>query len=148
MKSNGGNEDAQSIGVLWKRKQAPIKERPAPQKLPEIPSDIRSDQRAHIVNCPNPIIVEHYRGSSASDGGWVARIAALLLVTVVPSECCALICGHCHKHNGLARKEEFPHMTYYCPHCHALNISSSSKLIARAENLPPRSLTTIINTPR
>ena len=24
---------------------------------------------------------------------------------------------------GLARKEDFPHITYYCPHCHALNTS-------------------------
>lgn len=22
---------------------------------------------------------------------------------------------------GLARKEDFPYITYYCPHCHALN---------------------------
>lgn len=24
-------------------------------------------------------------------------------------------------HSGLARKEDFPFITYYCPHCHALN---------------------------
>lgn len=24
---------------------------------------------------------------------------------------------------GLARKEDFPYVTYYCPHCHALNRS-------------------------
>lgn len=24
---------------------------------------------------------------------------------------------------GLARKEDFPYITYYCPHCHALNKS-------------------------
>ena len=23
--------------------------------------------------------------------------------------------------SGLARKEDFPYITYYCPHCHALN---------------------------
>ena len=23
--------------------------------------------------------------------------------------------------SGLARKEDFPYVTYYCPHCHALN---------------------------
>ncbi|KAF8704086.1 hypothetical protein HU200_031573 [Digitaria exilis] len=27
---------------------------------------------------------------------------------------------------GLARKEDFPHVTYYCPHCHALNLSNQS----------------------
>ncbi|KAK8966796.1 hypothetical protein KSP40_PGU005826 [Platanthera guangdongensis] len=70
--------------VLWKRKPAPIKERPVPQKLPEIPSDIRSDQQAHIDNCPSPMTVEHYR-SPVPRWGMVARIAALLLFTVVPS---------------------------------------------------------------
>lgn len=24
-------------------------------------------------------------------------------------------------HAGLARKEDFPYVTYYCPHCHVLN---------------------------
>lgn len=24
-------------------------------------------------------------------------------------------------YSGLARKEDFPFITYYCPHCHALN---------------------------
>jgi hypothetical protein len=27
---------------------------------------------------------------------------------------------------GLARKEDFSHVTYYCPHCHALNMSNQS----------------------
>lgn len=27
---------------------------------------------------------------------------------------------------GLARKEDYPHITYYCPHCHALNTSKQS----------------------
>jgi len=27
---------------------------------------------------------------------------------------------------GLARKEDYPHVTYYCPHCHALNTSKQS----------------------
>ncbi|WCJ38934.1 hypothetical protein M5689_019964 [Euphorbia peplus] len=70
----------------------------------------------------NQLIVEHGnpRASSVHDGGWIARLAALL-VGEDPSQSYALICGSCHMHNGLARKEEFPYITYYCPHCHALN---------------------------
>ncbi|XP_059290655.1 uncharacterized protein At2g24330-like [Lycium ferocissimum] len=68
------------------------------------------------------MIVEHFNpaGSSTQDGGWLARIAALL-VGEDPTQSYALICGNCHMHNGLARKEEFPYITYYCPHCNALN---------------------------
>ncbi|KAK4365909.1 hypothetical protein RND71_013789 [Anisodus tanguticus] len=67
-------------------------------------------------------IVEHYHptGSSTQDGGWLARIAALL-VGEDPTQSYALICGNCRMHNGLSRKEEFPYITYYCPHCNVLN---------------------------
>ena len=44
-------------------------------------------------------IVEHYKGPSPNDGGWLARIAALL-VGEDPTQCYALICGNCHMHNG------------------------------------------------
>ncbi|XVE71411.1 hypothetical protein DITRI_Ditri10aG0148200 [Diplodiscus trichospermus] len=84
-----------------------------------------------------PVVVDHYhpQGPSTNDGGWLARIAALL-VGEDPTQSYALICGNCHMHNGLARKEDFPYITYYCPHCHALNkpkqseehVSSSSPL--------------------
>ncbi|KAJ0874032.1 putative Lunapark domain-containing protein [Helianthus annuus] len=76
-----------------------------------------------------PLVVEHHNpaASGAQDGGWIARIAALL-VGEDPTQSYALICGNCHMHNGLARKEEFPFITYYCPHCHALNKPKSSVL--------------------
>ncbi|KAG4931154.1 hypothetical protein AAZX31_17G189000 [Glycine max] len=68
------------------------------------------------------VVVEHHnpQSSTMNDGGWIARIAALL-VGEDPTQSYALICGNCHMHNGLARKEDFPFITYYCPHCHALN---------------------------
>ncbi|XP_061364340.1 uncharacterized protein At2g24330 isoform X2 [Gastrolobium bilobum] len=68
------------------------------------------------------LVVEHHQPQSSTthDGGWIARIAALL-VGEDPTQSYALICGNCHMHNGLARKEDFPFITYYCPHCHALN---------------------------
>jgi hypothetical protein len=74
---------------------------------------------------PPPMVVEHHQGSGAGDSGWIAKIAALL-VGEDPSQSYALICGHCHMHNGLSRKEDYPHITYYCPHCHALNTSKQS----------------------
>ncbi|XP_020595482.1 uncharacterized protein At2g24330-like [Phalaenopsis equestris] len=91
-------------------------------QLPEIPKEVGSSPQGHVAAAHDQVVVEHFRGSSGTDGGWVARIAALL-VGEDPSQCYALICGNCHKHNGLSRKEDFPHITYYCPHCHALNTS-------------------------
>nr|XP_010907838.3 uncharacterized protein At2g24330 [Elaeis guineensis] len=81
------------------------------------------------VPVQSPKVVEHFKGSSPSNGGWIARIAALL-VGEDPSQSYALICGNCHMHNGLARKEDFPHITYYCPHCDALNTSQQSGELA------------------
>ncbi|CAA7015205.1 unnamed protein product [Microthlaspi erraticum] len=68
------------------------------------------------------MLVEHYspQGHAAPDGSWISRIAALL-VGEDPTQSFALICGNCHMHNGLARKEDFDYVTYYCPHCNALN---------------------------
>ncbi|KAL8205454.1 hypothetical protein R6Q57_009005 [Mikania cordata] len=68
------------------------------------------------------LVVDHHDPAALGnqDGGWIARIAALL-VGEDPTQSYALICGNCHMHNGLARKEEFPFITYYCPHCQALN---------------------------
>ncbi|KAJ8758744.1 hypothetical protein K2173_000465 [Erythroxylum novogranatense] len=68
------------------------------------------------------LVVQHHdpQAYAAQDGGWIARIAALL-VGEDPTQSYALICGNCHMHNGLARKEDYPYITYYCPHCRALN---------------------------
>ncbi|KAF3645976.1 putative vacuolar protein sorting-associated protein 45 -like protein [Capsicum annuum] len=68
------------------------------------------------MNQHQQIIVEHYnpKGSSTQDGGWLGQIAALL-VGEDPTQYYALICGSCHKHNGLARKEEFVHASWHTP---------------------------------
>lgn len=79
-----------------------------------------------------PKVVEHFRGTGPNNGGFIARIAALL-VGEDPSQSYALICGNCHMHNGLARKEDFPYVKYFCPHCHALN---QSGLSAEQELIP------------
>ncbi|KAK4746978.1 hypothetical protein SAY87_026015 [Trapa incisa] len=75
-----------------------------------------------------PLVVNHYnpQGSMTQNGGWIAQLAALL-VGEDPSQSYALICGNCRMHNGLARKEDFPYITYYCPHCHALNQHKNSE---------------------
>ncbi|KAM7263650.1 hypothetical protein ACFE04_001333 [Oxalis oulophora] len=76
----------------------------------------------------NQLVVNHYdpHSSTMPDGGWIARLAALL-VGEDPTQSYALICGNCHMHNGLARKEDFPFITYYCPHCHALNCAKQQE---------------------
>lgn len=40
---------------------------------------------------------------------------------------------------GLARKEDFPFITYYCPHCHALNRPKGSEEHVSGSNTPPNS---------
>ncbi|PNY03806.1 hypothetical protein L195_g000216 [Trifolium pratense] len=84
-----------------------------------------------------PVVVEHHQPQSSTkyDGGLVARIAALL-VGEDPMQSYALICGNCYMHNGLARREEFPFITYYCPHCHALNKPKQSAEPISGFNLP------------
>ena len=49
----------------------------------------------------NQLVVDHYnpQGPAVNDGGWLARIAALL-VGEDPMQSYALICGNCHMHNG------------------------------------------------
>ncbi|XP_012066340.2 uncharacterized protein At2g24330 [Jatropha curcas] len=76
----------------------------------------------------NQLVVQHHNPESSvvHDGGWIARLAALL-VGEDPTQSYALICGNCHMHNGLARKEDFPYITYFCPHCHALNQPKQSE---------------------
>ncbi|KAI3702793.1 hypothetical protein L6452_28545 [Arctium lappa] len=83
------------------------------------------------------LVVEHHDPvtSGIQDRGWFARVAALL-VGADPSQSYALICGHCHMHNGLASKEDFPYITYFCPHCDALNKPRSS-----GENSPSNNTT-------
>ncbi|XP_047340263.1 LOW QUALITY PROTEIN: endoplasmic reticulum junction formation protein lunapark-like [Impatiens glandulifera] len=77
------------------------------------------DDDTHSVT-QNELVVEHYSGTTKYNNGWIAQIAALL-VGEDPAQSYALICGNCHMHNGLSRKEDYPYITYYCPHCHALN---------------------------
>ncbi|WVZ74525.1 hypothetical protein U9M48_022696 [Paspalum notatum var. saurae] len=98
---------------------------PAAAHSPAQRAESSTTASAGLETTPAPMVVEHHQGSGASDGGWIAKIAALL-VGEDPSQSYALICGNCHMHNGLARKEDYPHVTYYCPHCHALNTSKQS----------------------
>ncbi|KAK9086046.1 hypothetical protein Sjap_026457 [Stephania japonica] len=88
--------------------------------IQEVPNEGELDDGRSPHN--QPVVVDHHPNSTVQDGGWMARIAALL-VGEDPTQSYALICGNCHMHNGLARKEDFPFITYYCPHCHALNRS-------------------------
>ncbi|KAK4431767.1 hypothetical protein Salat_0938800 [Sesamum alatum] len=97
----------------------------------------------------HPLVIENHPqtgGLSSNNGGWIARIAAML-VGEDPTQSYALICRNCHMHNGLARKEDFPYITYYCPHCNALN-GQTQQLDNRtvsASNSP--TMTTSLATP-
>lgn len=53
------------------------------------------------VSPQHQVVVEHHpqAGLSTQDGGWIARLAALL-VGEDPTQSYALICGNCHMHNG------------------------------------------------
>ncbi|XP_047335668.1 uncharacterized protein At2g24330-like [Impatiens glandulifera] len=79
------------------------------------------DKESGSYSPPNHIVGEN-SVKSVYDAGWIARIAALI-VGEDPRQSYALICTNCHMHNGLTRKEDFPYVTYYCPHCNALNRS-------------------------
>lgn len=57
------------------------------------------DENAGGIASPNQSFVGHNKGSAGSNGGWLARIAALL-VGEDPTQCYALICSNCHMHNG------------------------------------------------
>ncbi|KAJ3680244.1 hypothetical protein LUZ60_016522 [Juncus effusus] len=83
-----------------------------------------------------PIVVGHYNGPARNDGGWISRLAALL-VGEDPAQSYALICGNCYMHNGLAKKEDYEHITYYCPHCNALNTSSQNVSVRKMESPVP-----------
>ncbi|MQM16142.1 hypothetical protein Taro_049100 [Colocasia esculenta] len=80
------------------------------QFVRETSRDVSADDQE--VSAQTQRDFEHYKSSGTSGGWW---IAAMLVG--------ALICRNCHMHNGLARKEDFPYITYFCPHCHALNVS-------------------------
>nr|XP_043626794.1 uncharacterized protein At2g24330-like [Erigeron canadensis] len=92
---------------------------------------------ASEISLPSELVVDHQNTVpiGPQDGGWVARLAALL-VGEDPTQSYALICGNCHMHNGLARKEDFLVITYYCPHCHALNKPRNWDESSTAANSP------------
>lgn len=52
-----------------------------------------------MIEAQGPMVVGHYNGQAVNDGGWIARIAALL-VGEDPTQSYALICGNCLMHNG------------------------------------------------
>ncbi|CAI0395168.1 unnamed protein product [Linum tenue] len=125
-------ELVQSSG-LRHRKQGQVRSRSA-GSTPVHPSNDntpRSMLSEGPISEQELVVVEHHNPQAApvSDGGWIARLAALL-VGEDPAHSFALICGNCHMHNGLARKEDFPYITYYCPHCHALNQPKQSGTVS------------------
>jgi endoplasmic reticulum junction formation protein lunapark len=60
--------------------------------------EVGSDSH-EMTRAQGPMVVGHYNGPPINDGGWIARIAALL-VGEDPTQSYALICGSCRMHNG------------------------------------------------
>ncbi|KAK9088242.1 hypothetical protein Scep_027324 [Stephania cephalantha] len=65
--------------------------------IQEVPNEGEFDDGRSPHN--QPVVVDHHPNSTVQDGGWMARIAALL-VGEDPTQSYALICGNCHMHNG------------------------------------------------
>lgn len=148
--STGKSHDAEVVQSSGLRNRKPTHTRSsstgsAPVLPPfdvELPHDGGTDSPGSSEHNQQLIVEHHNQGSATIDGGWIARIAALL-VGEDPTQSYALICGNCHMHNGLARKEDFPYITYYCPHCHALN---RSKELGSGSISPPNTGTdSIVN---
>jgi len=55
-----------------------------------------------------------------SDRGVLDKLAEYL-VGAGPSNRYALICRRCHRHNGMALKEEFEYLAFHCAYCQFLN---------------------------
>lgn len=72
---------------------------PANHSVEEMPYSVESEGPQASEH--DQLVVEHHnpQAYSAHDGGWIARIAALL-VGEDPTQSYALICGNCHMHNG------------------------------------------------
>ncbi|KAL4580413.1 hypothetical protein LXL04_016605 [Taraxacum kok-saghyz] len=107
-----------------------------------------SENEVSEVAPPHQIVVEHHNPSASGtqDGGWLAKAAALL-VGEDPTQSYALICGNCLMHNGLARKEDFPFITYFCPRCHALNRPRGSNVNSPKASGPTSPVVGDINSP-
>uniref|UniRef100_A0A0D3FY23 Uncharacterized protein n=2 Tax=Oryza TaxID=4527 RepID=A0A0D3FY23_9ORYZ len=74
-------------------------------------------------------LIQHTKAKGSSTGnaaddhntGQVSEAVGDHLEAMEPSR----VVGH-YQSSGLARKEDFPHVTYCCPHCHALNMSNQT----------------------
>ncbi|KAK4277096.1 hypothetical protein QN277_015147 [Acacia crassicarpa] len=142
--STGVSNDVEFVqsGGLRNRKQVQSKYTTPGATTPKLHPDQQIGGAGETEEGPTSehnqlIVVEHHQpqSSSTNDGGWIARIAALL-VGEDPTQSYALICGNCHMHNGLARKEDFPFITYFCPHCQALNKPRNSDEVVPALSSP------------
>ncbi|KAL8189231.1 hypothetical protein R6Q57_028797 [Mikania cordata] len=118
----GKSSDFESMKSSGLRRRNPSEARSPGSTLVQDGGFQHAGSEVSEISLPGELVVEHQNrvAMSPQDSGWMARLAALL-VGEDPTQSYALICGNCHMHNGLARKEDFLVFTYYCPHCHALN---------------------------
>ncbi|CAH9075605.1 unnamed protein product [Cuscuta epithymum] len=119
---------AESSGLRHRKQKQTTSRSPQEEILPQLDDSDGREYHRQVIGPYNP---------SPHEGGWLARLAALL-VGEDPTQCYALICCHCHMHNGLARKEDFPYIAYYCAHCKTFNEPKHMPdLITPGSSLPP-----------
>lgn len=91
----------------------------SPESMALLPS---GEEPSHLMESGSPqshsqLFVNHHQpgGSSMADGGWIARIAALL-VGDDPTQSYALICGNCHMHNGelISNYHKYDYFHHHC----------------------------------
>ena len=87
----------------------------------------------------NQLVVNHHypQVSTMHDGGWIARIAAIL-VGDDPSQSYALICGNCHMHNGESIRKDIP-TKINCVVFHMLPLNGESISYATTYSLTMKS---------
>lgn len=140
----GSSSGIESSGLRHRKQKQTTSHSPKGEALAQLHGSGGSEYLKQEVGPYNP---------SPQDGGWLARLAALL-VGEDPTQCYALICGKCHMHNGLARKEDFPYTAYYCPHCNAWNgpkntpnLVASDSSLSHLKPTPLMAEATVIESP-
>ncbi|KAK4274371.1 hypothetical protein QN277_017600 [Acacia crassicarpa] len=127
--SKGKSKDHELVGSSGLRSRKQVNSRstspgtttPSNSNQQSVGSGNIDQSQISMHNQLGTVVGHHQPQSSATqDGGWIARIVALL-VGEDPRQSYALICVNCHMHNGLAQKADLPYFTYYCRYCHALN---------------------------
>jgi len=103
---------------------------PPPMKLPNRGPPVGSPMLTRPPVLPRPVL--------QPDRGVLDRMVEYL-VGDGPTNRYALICRRCHRHNGMALKEEFEYLAFHCAYCQFLNPAKRKRPCAPRlpESSPP-----------